>query len=36
LVSQDKHLVPNGIKKELRKIKQIVHSTVEIHHSALA
>jgi cation diffusion facilitator family transporter len=36
LVSQDQHLVPNGIKKELGKIKQIVHSTVEIHHSVLA
>ncbi len=36
LVSQDRHLSPNGIKKELTKIKQIAHTTVEIHHSFLA
>lgn len=33
LVSQDRHMVPNGVKSELKKIKQIAHSTIEIHHS---
>ncbi len=32
LVSEDPHVVPSAIKKELEKIKSIAHTTIEINH----
>jgi len=36
LVSEDRNIGPNAIKKEIGKIKQIAHSTIEINYVLLA